>query len=334
MSRIRTPKSNREHQAQAGTRPRGWVRWLKNLIGSVIIVGFFYYLWQHRHELTQVYDISPLHILALVSLILITWLLNGLQAYITYRAAGTQISFSEGIMLTAAGIFGNSLPMRAGTVVRAVYLKHLHGLRFAHFGGIMVLRTILTITGAGFMGLVFLAVSWSTGDVRVTPELIAMFTSLALLPIILMLIRVSSWNRVWKWLPRRWAHIGADLTHAYETLRRKPLVSLTVVLLVQMQYVALGLRFIVSADAIQAELPMISMFILAPLASLMMFLAITPGGLGMREAVMGYVSWSIGFEFSQGVFIGAVDRAILLLMTAVWGGLSFAILWRRIGRCQ
>lgn len=324
------PKS--EDDVKALTSTRRLIRWLKNFIGSVIIAGFFYYLWQHHHEITQILNISPLHIQALVLLIITTWLLSSLQGYVIFRAIGTQISFSESIMLTTAGAFGNYLPMRAGTIVRAAYLKHVQRLPFLHFGGIMILRTILTLTIAGIMGLAVLAVSWLTRDMRVTPELVMMFGLLALIPIILMLLLVFSWNRILKWLPQRWTHIGHDLIHALKVVQGKPLLILALVLLVIMQYVTLGVRFIISADAVNAELPLISMFILAPLASLMVFLSITPGGFGMREAVMGYVTWSIGFEFSQGVFIGTIDRVILLLMTAIWGGLSFAILWRRIMR--
>lgn len=319
--------------AMEGTASRmSWMRVLKGLIALLIIAGFAAYLWEHRHELDRTVDASALHILALVALVFLTWFFNGLQAYVVYRAVGTRISLLEGIMLTVAGGFGNHLPMRAGTVVRALYLKHVKGLRFARFGGIMALRTLLTIVGSGIMGLFGLGLAWLGGNARVSPDMVSIFALLTSVALVLMLLPLASWDWGWRWLPRRLARIADDVADAYDALRRKPLVALIVVALIVTQYLMLGLRFLVSADAIQADVPFASVLLMAPLAALMSFTALTPGGLGMREAVMGYVSWSIGFDFAQGVFIGTIDRSILLLMTALWGGLSFAVLWRRIGR--
>ena len=89
-------------------------------------------------------------------------------------------------------------------------------------------------------------------------------------------------------------------------------------------------RFVVSADALELDMPLSSLFLMAPLAALMSYMAITPGGLGLREAVMGFVTTNLGFSFAEGMFVGAVDRAILLGIVTILGGLAFWVLWVRV----
>jgi|GEM_PF-2871920 len=312
---------------ELGARPF-WNRALKKLGVFLIILAFAAYLWEHRKELQHALDLSPWHLVGLALLIFVTWFLSGLQTFVMYRAANLPVSIREGIMLTLAGTFGNYLPMRPGTIIRAVYLKEVHGLRFARFGGIFLLRVLLTIMAAGVMGLVGVGVVWLEDTSRTMLQLTLVFLLLAVAPLILMNLPVRNWSL----LPPRLKRIAGDFTAAYDELRRQPIVALHVVLLLLAQYFVLGVRFIVSANALGLEISIGFLLLMAPLAAVVSFAGITPGGLGLREAVMGYVSVNLGFSFDQGVFIGTIDRAILLAMVTVFGGIVFHILWRRMNR--
>lgn len=307
-----------------------WKRMIINLTGLLIVFGVAFYILEHRSELNQLSDIPTAHIISLVILILISWLINGYQVYIIYRNVNIRMSVLESTMLSIAGTFGDHIPMRAGTLIRAFYLKDVKGLRFSHFGGIMTLRMLLSLIGAGLMGFTSLMLAMRSGSLPMAWPLLIVFGLLAFIPLLFLLAPVP--YQLWKFLPRRLQHSVDNMAEAYEDLRQKPNLALMVVALVVVQYIILGLRFIIAADALQIELSIYMAFIMAPFAALMMLLAITPGALGIREAAMGYVSWETGLEFSTGVFIGAVDRVILLILTVIVGGLSFAILWRRIGR--
>jgi len=133
----------------------------------------------------------------------------------------------------------------------------------------------------------------------------------------------------WSWLPARIRDIAIDLTDAYDEVRRHPSLAIQVISLLVAQFGVLGLRFAVSADAVGMDVHISTLFLLAPLAALMTYTAITPGGLGLREGVMGFITLSLGLSFDDGLFVGTVDRAILLAMSALLGGLAFFRVWRR-----
>lgn len=304
--------------------------WLKRLLALLIVAGFFWYLWEHRTDLLKTLDASPWQMLGIVALIFGGWLAAGLQAATLYRALRLPLRVTESVLLTAAGGFGNYMPMRAGTLVRALYLKEVHGLAFARFGGVTGLRTLLTLIAAGAAGLLGIAMIALRDGGRGSLGLTLLFLVLVVAPMLLMLLPVPTWpgasGRI-----RRMAH---NFSGAYDTLRRQPLVGLGVVLLALAQYLLIGLRFVISGAAVGADMDLLVVMMMAPLAALMQFVSITPGGIGLREAVMGYVSMSLGYSFAEGVYIGAVDRAMLLAVTGLFGGASFARLWHLIGRKQ
>lgn len=104
-------------------------------------------------------------------------------------------------------------------------------------------------------------------------------------------------------------------------------MSLAVLSLILGQQATLVVRFQVAAMATGAEPSLGVLMLLAPLATLTSYLSVTPGGLGVREAVMGYATFATGSSFTSGVYVGTFDRAIQLAMVAVFGGASFVSMW-------
>jgi uncharacterized membrane protein YbhN (UPF0104 family) len=104
-----------------------------------------------------------------------------------------------------------------------------------------------------------------------------------------------------------------------------------VLLLAVSMQLALGLRLYISFDAFQAQTSPWLLILLAPLVVLVSFIAVTPGGLGVREAAIGYVAFATGYDFNLGLFAGSLDRAVILALTLAIGAPSFVYIWRRLG---
>src|SRR5688572_28160970 len=131
-----------------------WLRWSQQLIGAVLLLAFGWYLWRHRGEFRELLDVSSLNGALLVGLVVLTLLLNTAQSWVLLRAAGVSPSFTETFVVNCASTFGNYLPMRAGSVVRAHFLKEAYGLSYARFGSMFGVRSIITLFGTGVFGLV------------------------------------------------------------------------------------------------------------------------------------------------------------------------------------
>jgi uncharacterized protein (TIRG00374 family) len=317
---------------QGKSRNKRWVTWAQNVIALLIVGGFGYYLWQHRAEFTQVLRLSAADVALIALLVFMTWLFTSVQGYLLNRAAGLQVGFVENFLLTMATAFGNYLPGRAGTLVRAHYLKSVHGLRFARYGSILSIRTVLTVIAAGITGLagtIWLGLS----NGRISLELVLIFGALVVFP-----------GLAYFWRPRqscgneqkpgRLTRIWRDFEDGFHELKQRPSMSLWVLFFLLLQYAALGARFVVASKIAATLLPLALATLLAPLAALMSYISITPGGLGLREAVMGYATYAAGSNFAQGIFIGTVDRGVVLLMITFVGGPCFLWLWKRVQSIQ
>jgi uncharacterized membrane protein YbhN (UPF0104 family) len=311
-----------EGSADERRRARPILGWLHDLVALLVVSGFVAFLWSRRDHLASVLDVSLARVGVLCGLVVLTWLVVGGEHVLLYRACGIHVGFWECVLLMAGSGFGNYLPMRLGTVLRARYLKSLHGFSFARFGSAFGVRTILMLVASGILGLVAaIGVAWGSG--RLSVELLLAFLAMIVLPAI-------GWVTP---LPGgtggggRIGRIFRDFVEGVRTLRHRPGTSLAVLALIVVEQASLVVRFSVASTATGGEASPASLLVLAALATLTSYLSVTPGGLGVREAVMGYATYATGAPFASGVYVGTVDRAIQLGMVAVFGGASFAVMW-------
>jgi uncharacterized membrane protein YbhN (UPF0104 family) len=305
------------------------MRWLQNAAGALVISGFVYYLWAHRTELSAILNLSAVEVGVLVLLVFATWVLNAAQGYILYRTARVKIGFLETFLLSSAANFGNYLPGRAGTLVRAHYLNSLYDLRYVRFGSIVTVRAVLTIISAGFAGLSGILWLALLGH-DVSLQLTAIFLGLVLAPSL-----VFFWPRNLRTsnpVSTRFGRAREDFTRGFLELSASPRAGLAVIALLLLQYLTLGVRFFIAANLTSATISLPVFALLAPLAGLASFISLTPGALGLREAIMGYISFAVGASFSEGVFVGTLDRAVLLFVAAILGGPCFVWIWVRVRR--
>ncbi len=314
-------------------RPRGfWVRcakWAQQLLGALMLLAFCRYLWLHRGEFRELLDVSGLELSLLVGLIVLSQVLNTAQSWVLLRAAGVSPSFAETFLVNCASNFGNYLPMRAGSLVRAHFLKEVYGLSYARFGSMFGVRSIITLFGTGLFGVIgTLAVAW-TGH-RLSIALLAGFT-------LMLAAAAVAWALPAPASPRGLGVVGrilGDVLEGARELRGHPAAGSSVLLLTLVQQVLLAGRFYVATRGSSVEAPVALLFLLSPVATLATFVAWTPGALGFREAAMGGVTYAVGTAFSSGILLGTVDRTMLLLVVAVLGLPSFILVWARLRRLQ
>lgn len=309
---------------EASPAPPRVLGWAHDLLAILVPIAFVAFLWERREHLASVLALSAMHVAMLCLIVALSWVVVAAQNYLLYRASGIAVGFRECVVLTVGSAFGNYLPMRLGTVVRARYLKVVHGLGYARFGSVFGVRTLLTVAATGALGLAG-AIGVVLGGGRLSPELVLICAALILIPAVawLMPLPVQAEGS------GRARRLLGDFAEGARVLRRQPGTSMAVLALTLLQQAALVARFELAASATGTETSLALLLLLGPLAMLMSYLSVTPGGLGLREAVMGYVTFATGSGFARGVYVGTVDRAILMAMVGLIGGGAFAFMWWR-----
>ncbi len=301
------------------------ISWAQNLFALLILIGFAWYIWGHRSLFFEALELDVFDALLIAALILVTWVISGTQSLVLFRAAGCNIGFWESCTLTVASGFGNYLPMRAGTIVKAHYMKSVHNMTYTRFASVFGIRLLLTLIASGLIGLCgTLAIAHFEG--RVSIELMLIFLVSACTPCLAYFWEPDGSRAVTGRIGRVWR----NFSDGFKQLKEQPTVGLISLVLILLQYIVLGARFYIASAATGGEVSVALISLLVPLAVVSSFAALTPGGLGVREAIMGYATFAVGMPFSQGIFVGTIDRGILLLMIAAFGSMGFLWLWSNI----
>ena len=298
---------------------------VRNLISIFIIAGLVYYVWKHWEIFNTTLDASWHHICGLVACIFIMWILNSIQVLLLLRQFGVKIGFWENMSLLIAMALGNYLPMRMGSLLRMQYLKQVHGLQYIKFGGIMAIRTLILFISTGILGCIGL-VGLRLSGFPFNVYLLCVFISMVIISLGTCLIPVPRAEKSDNFLLKLWS----DLLSAFETIQSRPFLFCQVLGLILLQFTVLAIRLSITFDAIQVELSPWILLLLAPMTTLVSFLSLTPGSLGVREWAIGIISLASGIDFSSGIFAGTLDRAILMACTFIFGFASLAYVWFRM----
>ena len=304
------------------------IKCFKNLISVFIIAGLAYYLWANWDTFYATFDASWYQIMGLVSCIIMTWLINCMQSFLLYRHAGINVKFWENFIIQIAAIMGNYLPMRLGSLIRMRYFKKVYGLEYIKFvgvAGIRILIILLYCTVLSSIGLIGLKL----------PQYVFVWILLGILNTLIVIVIGSRLIKLSYRLDLKNKFIKTKIYEfltAFEIIRSRPILFCQMSGLVMMQFATLAYRLSISFDIINVELSPWVLLILAPTTSLIQFLILTPGNLGLREWVIGVLSYLSGYNFSSGIFAGSVDRAILMICTFILGSGPLVYVWIRATR--
>ena len=305
------------------------LRWLQDVFGSAVLVGFIYYLVTHRAEAEEVLRASRQDLAVLTALVLVTLAINLVQNVALIRRLGVELTWAEGFVLTFATNFGNYLPMRAGNLIVAHYLKSVHGLPYAHYGSLFGVRLLITLFGIGLLGTSATVYVWMSLE-RLSLTLLAMFAALMATAALVWLVplpkREDGSGRLRRTIDE--AVLGAT------RLRRDPALGVLVLATIVLQQATLVARFYFGTRALGTEPPLAYLLLLSPVASLASLAAFTPGALGMREAAMGAATYAIGASFNSGMAVGTLDRSVLFGVVLSFGIFCFPYAWLAIRRAE
>ena len=298
--------------------------WLANIAGVVIFACYVWYIVNNWDKLKPITTI-PFEIFgAIVLCILLTWLLNSTQSYYLLNAQGIRIGFSEIFLLYSACTFVNYLPFRFGTILRFHYLKTAHSLTYTRAISVTSVRAVILIYSAGMLGLLgTLGVFWSHGHFSL--QLIVFFSLMVILPTVAACCPLP---RIYS-AKNKFYNIWNDFVDGFGMLRSQPWITLKVMLVLFCQLICVALRFFFCFQVLDLQPSLFVLLLLAPVSVLTMLISLTPGGIGLREALMGYLTFATGSDFSDGIITGTIDRAMLLFVTLFVGSVGLIYLWCR-----
>ncbi len=268
----------------------------KRSFSALVIIAFFvffgYYIYVHPEVLHNVAAIGPVNTVLLLVLYFFIVLTNFGILYATISLCRKKLSPKSGLLLTMYSSIVNFFgPLQSGPGVRAVYLKTKIGLRIRDF----------------------------------TYAMLFYYLSFAALNASLLFINKLPWLTV----------IGIIMTILFTIAGTRKLgfgsrgvIVFSILIMTALQVIGMIIIYGIELSAVDpsAHYSIYQMMSYTASANLSLFVSLTPGGIGIREAFLVFAGSLHNVSLSSIVAAGILDRALyiifLVLLFIVSSGLN------------
>lgn len=277
-------------------------------IGMLTAIGS--YLWWYRRELASLVLVSPLQLVLCAFSTAGYVAANGLQSYVMVNKLGTRFGLWECLSLSVVSTGVNALvPVQGGMVGRAVYLKRLHNFDYSRFlATVIACQVLMVIVCSVFAAAAVVWMAFIAHRPGLGPMLSAAAFCLVISVPACFLPRISAKGN---WFLDN----VATVSDSWCRLRAQPMFLATLTALVGLQVAGQLLSLWTACAAIGIELGFVEATAIGTFGTLASLLSVTPGALGIYEAVVAFVGALVAtVPAAQIVVASLVTRAVLLVL--------------------
>jgi uncharacterized protein (TIRG00374 family) len=224
-----------------------------------------------------------------------------------------------------AAMLGNYLPGKFGTLVRMTYFKKVYGLNFSQFGGIIGSRLLALFFQTAIWGI--LAILFQEKSLTIDSKyLLFCFVSMLLISLVFYFMPKFQFKEESNRIKRSFN----NFMQGFNELRNRKIVFLKIMVLIFIQLCIVAARLNIVFDIMNINVSVSNLLLMAPVTTLVSFVNITPGSLGIREWMLGVISVATGINFKVGIFACTIDSVILMLCTFLFGTIALTYVFFRI----
>lgn len=296
-------------------------------VGSIVVLLAMvaisvWYVVGHLDAFKRVLEIDPKSFAMLSVLCLVAIWVSGLHVVVLVTIFGARLGGWEAFGLSAVNTMANFYFTKAGMATKGLYLKRIHNFSYTYFVSTLAGAYVVSLVTYGVMGLVlYLLAEWD-GHYRI--EMFAIFAALivgGLLPLLLPRIH----RRIHRFLPEKVQRV----MDGWEQVRRHH-GNLAALSALTALYVFIGgLRLFVAYRALGYTVKVLPCLVISTLQAMTVIFTLTPGGVGIRQALVGYGSKLLDIGATQGVVASTIDHAVGTLWVFAVGLIFTNYIWVR-----
>lgn len=295
------------------------------IVVAVVLVAITLYIGSQRHLLVSIKNISLFALSYLVVIRVIFLILNGIllrEVTLKYRIL---LIPKEWFGLSVVTTMGNFImPFSGGLIARATYLKHRHALSYAKFASLLAANYLVYFWIVGVVGIITLMVLM---DKIGYYWQITLFFALVILVISILVMLPStklSWNN-------RLATIINDSLEGWSLIKGDKVLLGKLMLYTLVNIFLHGFSFWIAFFALKGESISFGPVFIVSLLSVFSTLGnITPGNLGIQEAVVSICSGMLGIGAGIGLLVSLLIRAASLIPAFIFGPIFSFLLTREL----
>lgn len=291
-------------------------------VSVVIIAAFVFYLYLNSDQYINLLRLSLDRVILIIALALIQQIFNGAINVHMFRNLGADLSHKEGFHIVAASTLANQLPVSGGIIIRGMYLKHKFSLSYAKYFSAMFAFFFCTIGVYGLLGS-FILLSWILSKGMVVAPVLYIGFVLMSSSLLIFLLPVESITVPDFLLKRiRQALDGWTLISKNARLLSRLIGLQTIIMLL------LAVRYWLAFHMLSQSLSIEQAVLFSCASILTQVISFAPGGLGVREAIVGGMASALGFDISVSIVAVGLDRLVTFIPIVITGWISTIVLGR------
>jgi uncharacterized protein (TIRG00374 family) len=300
----------------------------KHLIsGGILVIMavlFIYYLFKNIGDFEQLFSI-PLHnlwlIFVVVLIILLNFFITGMLNNELMKPFGISLKRKEYFGLSVISNFYNTItPFRGGMAARAVYLKQRYKFAYVHFLATLAGIYVLTFFIAGIVGLISILVLWlNYGLFNSLIFYLFLAISLFMLGIIILSPKFNESKK--KWFSR-----FVKVINGWHLIKNNPKIVFTTSIVALIQLVLGALSTLVLYSIFNINIGFFKALFIVSIGSIAILVAITPGNLGIADAIGVFSATIVGVGLKEAVAVAILGRVISLILIFILGPIFSYIL--------
>ncbi|MBN2788760.1 MAG: flippase-like domain-containing protein [Candidatus Delongbacteria bacterium] len=299
----------------------------KILFYILFTIILLYFIFNTNIDFSVLSRLSILDFIYYSLIILSTVLLTAISVKLNFYLYGIKEKFITLYHFTTASMLLNYMPGKAGIISLVSYLKIKHKLPINKYIFVFILNyTIVTIvTFIMFFAFLF------DDRIFMIYEKFEFFKLLTIVAIVIIFaftgvyftsrfkdIKVLNYFHIFI------SHINLVKLHFSKILQLSFVIFLGIVLF--------SVRMYFSFSYAGLNITFFDSLIVGLIANLSFFLSFTPGGLGIKESMIGGISYVLFGNAEVGILASLIDRGMMILWTVVLGSFSIKKLDQKIRR--
>lgn len=308
-------------------RRRRDARWFaSNVVLPIVFVTVMVGLvWNRREQLRPIVEEPTLDLAIIAALVVVGHFLNSSEFWLLYRAQGARLGVFENWMVFTSGLLGNLIPGQVGTIYKFRYMKAVHGLAYARSGSSYMVNLVLTFASTSIVGLTgVIVVAARGGELATTMLVVFVVVAAGTVAAVTIPLPRARWlrgapARAWQGFSAGWAELWA-----------RPATGLAALVIDIVRSLLTAWRFQLAFSLLGIEQSFWYFAVIAAVAAVAGVVSITPGGLGVREALITAAAVGMGTPIADGLLAATVDRSVMLASAVVLGAIGFAVTYPRL----
>jgi uncharacterized protein (TIRG00374 family) len=298
---------------------------IKNLISGVVLIliisYLIYYIKNNLHNFKQLTLTNPLYLIPLIIIFFLFVYSNGIILKTLMKPFKIKLKNNEAFGLAIVTNFYNLLtPFRGGAAARAIYLKKKHDFPYVHFLATLSAIYILIFLVSSITGIF----SMLTLQEKSTPILLALsIFTIFLLSIIIFSPKIKEKNN--KWLNR-----FIKVINGWHLIKNnKKIITITIIISL-IQIFLTALNNLIAYQIFGIEITLAKALFIAAISNLAIIVAITPGNLGIGDAINVFTANIIGIPLTEAIAATILLRAVNLVIIFILGPIySYKLIKRK-----